>query len=73
MNCGYYRWIQACINEELPPTTELEQGLRNGVFLAKLGHFLAPQVVPLKKIYDKDQARYQVGPHKTACSLEVIG
>ncbi|XP_056022517.1 ras GTPase-activating-like protein IQGAP1 isoform X2 [Ostrea edulis] len=52
-------WIQACINEELPPTTELEQGLRNGVFLAKLGHFLAPQVVPLKKIYDKDQARYQ--------------
>ncbi|XP_078316270.1 ras GTPase-activating-like protein IQGAP1 isoform X2 [Crassostrea virginica] len=52
-------WIQACINEELPPTTELEQGLRNGVFLAQLGHFLAPQVVPLKKIYDRDQSRYQ--------------
>lgn len=52
-------WIQACINEELPPTTELEQGLRNGVYLAQLGHFLAPQVVPLKKIYDKDQSRYQ--------------
>jgi Ras GTPase-activating-like protein IQGAP1 len=58
----YYRWIQACINEELPATTELEQGLRNGVFLAKLGHFLAPQVVPLKKIYDRDQTRYQVDP-----------
>lgn len=54
------RWIQACINEELPPTTELEEGLRNGVYLAQLGHFLAPQVVPLKKIYDKDQSRYQV-------------
>ncbi|XP_061172402.1 ras GTPase-activating-like protein IQGAP1 isoform X1 [Saccostrea echinata] len=52
-------WIEACINEELPQTTELEQGLRNGVYLAKLGHFLAPQVVPLKKIYDRDQSRYQ--------------
>lgn len=56
----FCRWIQACINEELPPTTELEEGLRNGVYLAQLGHFLAPQVVPLKKIYDKDQSRYQV-------------
>lgn len=52
-------WMQACINEELPPTTELEEGLRNGVFLAKLGHFLSPQVVPLKRIYDKEQTRFQ--------------
>ncbi|KAK3096452.1 hypothetical protein FSP39_000292 [Pinctada imbricata] len=52
-------WIQACINEELPPTTELEEGLRNGVYLAKLGHFLAPNVVTLKKIYDKDQSRFK--------------
>lgn len=54
------RWIQACINEELPPTTGLEEGLRNGVFLAQLGHFLSPQSVPLKRIYDKEQTRYQV-------------
>ena len=52
-------WIQACINEELPPTTELEEGLRNGVYLAKLGHFLAPKIVTVKKIYDKEQTRYQ--------------
>ncbi|XP_060062495.1 ras GTPase-activating-like protein IQGAP1 [Ylistrum balloti] len=52
-------WIEACINEELPPTTELEEGLRNGVILAKLGHFLNPQIVPLKRIYDKEQTRFQ--------------
>ncbi|BFY98703.1 hypothetical protein BsWGS_01743 [Bradybaena similaris] len=52
-------WIEACITEELPPTTELEEGLRNGVYLAKLAHFFAPAIVPLKKIYDKDQARYK--------------
>lgn len=51
-------WMEACINEELPPTTELEEGLRNGVQLAKLGHFFAPSVVPLKKIYDKELSRY---------------
>ncbi len=48
------------MNETLPTTTELEEGLRNGVFLGKLAHFMEPDVVPLKKIYDKDQARYQV-------------
>ncbi|RUS77832.1 hypothetical protein EGW08_014406 [Elysia chlorotica] len=51
-------WIEACVNEELPATTELEEGLRNGVQLAKLGHFFAPSVVPLKKIYDKELTRY---------------
>ena len=55
-----FRWIEACINEQLPPTTELEEGLRNGVFLAKLGHFIDHEVVPLKKIFDKDQNRYSV-------------
>lgn len=53
-------WIEACTGETLPPTTELEESLRNGVFLAKLGHFMSPEQVPLKKIYDRDQARYQV-------------
>ena len=56
----FCRWIQACINEELPPTTELEEGLRNGVYLAKLGHFFAPQVVSLKRIYDREQTRFKV-------------
>ncbi|XP_073715345.1 ras GTPase-activating-like protein IQGAP1 [Misgurnus anguillicaudatus] len=53
------RWIEACLNEELPPTTELEEGLRNGVYLAKLGNFFAPNVVSLKRIYDREQTRYK--------------
>ncbi|KAE8588354.1 hypothetical protein XENTR_v10022477 [Xenopus tropicalis] len=53
------RWMEACLNEELPPPTELEESLRNGVTLAKLGSFFAPEIVPLKKIYDIEQMRYQ--------------
>uniref|UniRef100_A0A670ZGU2 IQ motif containing GTPase activating protein 1 n=1 Tax=Pseudonaja textilis TaxID=8673 RepID=A0A670ZGU2_PSETE len=57
------RWMEACLNEELPATTELEEGLRNGVHLAKLGNFFSPKVVSLKKIYDREQTRYKVGLH----------
>ncbi|XP_073495595.1 ras GTPase-activating-like protein IQGAP3 [Phyllobates terribilis] len=53
------RWMESCLNEELPPPTELEESLRNGVVLAKLGNFFAPEIVPLKKIYDGDQLRYR--------------
>ncbi|XP_054995371.1 ras GTPase-activating-like protein IQGAP3 [Sorex araneus] len=53
------RWMEACLKEELPPPVELEESLRNGVLLAKLGHCFAPSVVPLKKIYDSEQLRYQ--------------
>uniref|UniRef100_A0A8C8LPK1 IQ motif containing GTPase activating protein 2 n=1 Tax=Oncorhynchus tshawytscha TaxID=74940 RepID=A0A8C8LPK1_ONCTS len=51
------RWMEACVEEELPPTTELEEGLRNGVYLGKLAKFFAPKMVSEKKIYDRDQAR----------------
>uniref|UniRef100_A0A8C4SY72 IQ motif containing GTPase activating protein 3 n=2 Tax=Erpetoichthys calabaricus TaxID=27687 RepID=A0A8C4SY72_ERPCA len=54
------RWMEACLNEELPAPTELEEGLRNGVLLAKLGNYFAPNVVPVKKIYDYEQARFKV-------------
>ncbi|XP_077086091.1 ras GTPase-activating-like protein IQGAP3 [Siphateles boraxobius] len=53
------RWMEACLEELLPSPTELEEALRNGVYLAKLGHCFAPSVVPLKKIYDLDQERYK--------------
>ncbi|XP_051629071.1 ras GTPase-activating-like protein IQGAP3 [Manacus candei] len=53
------RWMEACLGEGLPPSTELEETLRNGVLLAKLGHCFAPAVVPLKKIYDREQTRYK--------------
>ncbi|XP_064104021.1 ras GTPase-activating-like protein IQGAP3 [Macrobrachium nipponense] len=51
------KWIEACINEELPEAGELEEKLRNGVYLAKLGHFFAPDTVPLRRIYDSDLSR----------------
>ncbi|KAM8984686.1 ras GTPase-activating-like protein IQGAP2 isoform 6-T6 [Ara ararauna] len=53
------RWMEVCLEEELPATTELEEGLRNGVYLAKLAKFFAPNVVSDKKIYDVEQARYK--------------
>ncbi|XP_030647761.1 ras GTPase-activating-like protein IQGAP2 isoform X2 [Chanos chanos] len=53
------QWMEACLDEELPPTTELEEGLRNGVYLGKLGKFFAPKTVSEKKIYDRDQSRYK--------------
>ncbi|XP_064478139.1 ras GTPase-activating-like protein IQGAP1 [Ornithodoros turicata] len=52
-------WLSACINEDLPSPTELEESLRNGVYLAKVAHFFAPDVVPLKKVYDIDQSVYR--------------
>ena len=55
-----FRWIEACVEETLPPTVELEESLRNGVALGKLAHFMAPELVPLRKVYDKDLARYNV-------------
>ncbi|XP_063001981.1 ras GTPase-activating-like protein IQGAP3 [Elgaria multicarinata webbii] len=57
------RWMEACLREDLVSPTELEESLRNGVILAKLGHFFAPDVCPLRKIYDLDQARFK------ACGL----
>uniref|UniRef100_A0AAR2JB22 Ras-GAP domain-containing protein n=1 Tax=Pygocentrus nattereri TaxID=42514 RepID=A0AAR2JB22_PYGNA len=51
--------MEACLDEELPAPTELEEALRNGVLLAKLGHCFAPNIVPIKKIYDIDQERYK--------------
>ena len=54
------RWMEVCLVEELPPTTELEEGLRNGVYLAKLAKFFAPKMVSEKKIYDVEQTRYKV-------------
>ncbi|XP_049619468.1 ras GTPase-activating-like protein IQGAP2 [Syngnathus scovelli] len=53
------RWMEACLEEELPTTTELEEGLRNGVYLGKLANFFAPKMVTVKRIYDRDQSRYK--------------
>ncbi|KAM6309476.1 ras GTPase-activating-like protein IQGAP3 [Podargus strigoides] len=53
------RWMEACLGEELPPPAALEENLRNGVLLARLGSCFAPAAVPLAKIYDREQTRYK--------------
>uniref|UniRef100_A0A8C8A155 IQ motif containing GTPase activating protein 2 n=1 Tax=Oryzias sinensis TaxID=183150 RepID=A0A8C8A155_9TELE len=71
------RWMEACLDEEMPPTTELEERLRNGVHLAKLANFFAPKMVSEKRIYDRDQCRYKVNlPHNTVQwlrAMELVG
>lgn len=51
-------WIQSCIEEELPPATELEENFRNGVYLAKLAYRISPNTISAKKIYDSNQEIY---------------
>lgn len=41
------------------PTTDLEENLRNGVLLARLGNSFAPEVVPEKGIFDIRQEKYR--------------
>ena len=53
--------MEACLKDELPPTTELEEALRTGVIVARLGNFFASDVVPVRKIYDRELKRFQVG------------
>jgi Calponin homology (CH) domain len=50
--------LEAVLHTSLPPSTVLEENLRNGVVLAKLGNFIAPDAVPLNKIYDPNQERF---------------
>ena len=52
------KWMEECIKEEMPQSTDLEENLRNGVYFAKLGHFCAPNVVPNRKIFDADQSKW---------------
>ncbi|XP_062516827.1 ras GTPase-activating-like protein IQGAP2 isoform X2 [Corticium candelabrum] len=53
------QWMEACLKDELPATTEMEEALRTGVILARLANFFAPERVPLKRVYDLDGARFE--------------
>lgn len=64
-------WMEACLKEKLPAATDFEESLCNGVYLAKLGNFIAPEVLPLNKIYDIDQKRYKVSTFQF-CTLTDI-
>ena len=52
--------MEACLEAELPPASELEESLRTGVILCRLGHWMEPEVLPLRRIYDLDGAKFQV-------------
>ncbi|EEB12424.1 ras GTP-ase activating protein with iq motif, putative [Pediculus humanus corporis] len=52
-------WMESILNEPLPPTILIEENLRNGVYLAKIGNFIAPERVPLSRIYDIFQHKYK--------------
>jgi hypothetical protein len=45
-------------DNELPSAADLDEHLRNGVLLARIGHCIAPSVVSLNRIYDIDESRY---------------
>lgn len=47
--------MEACLKEELPSASELEEALRNGVILAKLAIFFHPEGLKEKNVYDYDQ------------------
>ncbi|GMT29242.1 hypothetical protein PFISCL1PPCAC_20539, partial [Pristionchus fissidentatus] len=57
-------WLRECLQESddsdlIPPVTELETTIANGVLLARLGNAFAPETVPMGKIFDQDQSRYR--------------
>jgi hypothetical protein len=45
-----FRWIEACIKQEIGQTEKLDEELRNGIHLARLAKFFHPQSV--KKIFE---------------------
>lgn len=50
------QWMAACLERDLPPASELEGYMRNGILMAQLGRFFAPDVRKGKKIYDEVRA-----------------
>ncbi|KAK3914566.1 Ras GTPase-activating-like protein IQGAP1 [Frankliniella fusca] len=53
-------WMEAVLGEKLPSAAQLEESLRNGVYLARLAHIVTPEDVPLNRIYDREQKRYRM-------------
>ena len=55
------RWLESVLVESLPPVTQLEDRLQNGVVLCKLGMRLLPLDSMWNKVYDLEEKRYKVG------------
>ena len=59
-NLFNFRWLEAVLQESLPPVTELEGALQNGVVLCRLGMRLLPDDPMWAKVYDLDQSKFKV-------------
>ncbi|KAI9184142.1 iqgap- protein [Blastocladiella emersonii ATCC 22665] len=59
------QWIEACIQEELPPTTQLDEGLRNGVVLAKLARAFDPDLV--RRIFEDPKLQFRHSDNINYC------
>ncbi|XP_065180446.1 uncharacterized protein LOC135811005 [Sycon ciliatum] len=57
------QWMLKVLSEEVPPASELESRLRNGVLLVKLGKVLLPDDPMWRKAYDLDEKKFL----KTGC------
>uniref|UniRef100_A0A915AXX3 Calponin-homology (CH) domain-containing protein n=1 Tax=Parascaris univalens TaxID=6257 RepID=A0A915AXX3_PARUN len=53
-------WLVECLQTaDVPEEIQLEANLSNGVLLARLANFFAPDIAPVSKIFDFDQSRYK--------------
>lgn len=52
-----FRWLEACIGEEIPPVVQLEEALRDGVVLAKLTKTFAPHLV--RRIFEHPRLQFR--------------
>ncbi|KNE54572.1 hypothetical protein AMAG_00539 [Allomyces macrogynus ATCC 38327] len=59
------QWVEACIQEELPPVTALDEGLRNGVALAKLARAFEPELV--RKIFEDPKLQFRHSDNINYC------
>lgn len=53
------KWLEAVLQMPLPPVTELECALQNGVILCRLGMRLLPDDPMWTKVYDIDENKFK--------------
>ncbi|KAI9223094.1 hypothetical protein BC828DRAFT_345326 [Blastocladiella britannica] len=59
------QWLEACIQDELPPITTLDESLRNGIVLAKLTRAFEPDLV--RKIFEDPKLQYRHSDNINYC------
>ncbi|KAE9550296.1 hypothetical protein FO519_006486 [Halicephalobus sp. NKZ332] len=55
-------WLVAYLGEEqIPPPIDLEENFRSGVLLARLANAFSPEFVPIERIFDLNEERFNSG------------